>query len=283
MSGAKINFYKIFRLTAEDKQILDMELSFGELSTAVLGPASGRTPGIDGLPGEFYKHFWTLIGADFYEVLQKVFRIGLMPKSCQRAVLTLHSKKGDLTLIKNWRPVAVLCSEYKLILKCLANRLIKILHKIIHKDQSYCIKDRCITDNLHLVCDVIDYALKNNDDIGILSLDQEKAFDQVDHQFLFRVLKGFGFGDKFVAMINLLYNNATCMIQMASGQSVPVKVQRCIRQGCPLSGQLYSLVIEPLLCKIREKQTGLQTNVLNCYDCIKVSAYANDITVVLRN
>ncbi len=62
-----------------------------------------------------YKHFWTLIGTDLYEVLQEVFHVGLLPKSCQRAVLTLLPKKGDHTLIKNWRPVAILCSEYKLI------------------------------------------------------------------------------------------------------------------------------------------------------------------------
>ncbi len=79
---------------------------------------------------------------------------------------------------KNWRPVAILCSEYKLIAKCLTNRLNKVLYTIIHTDQSYCIKDRCISDNLHLVHDVIDYAFKNNIDMGLLSLDQEKAFDR---------------------------------------------------------------------------------------------------------
>ncbi len=117
----------------------------------------------------------------------------------------------------------------------------------------------------------------------LLSLDQEKAFDRVDHQFLFRVLKAFSFGDTFVAMIKLLYNDATCMVKMSGGLSVPVRVQRGIRQGCPLSGQLYSLVIEPLLCKLREKLMGLQINALNCNDCVKISAYADDITVILRS
>lgn len=91
-------------------------------------------------------------------MLKECNRTGFLPKSCQRAVLTLLPKKGDLTLLKNWRPLAILCTEYKLLAKCLANRLNKILFKIIHKDQSYCIKDRCIADNLHLVRDVIDYA-----------------------------------------------------------------------------------------------------------------------------
>ncbi len=113
-------------------------------------------------------------------------------------------------------------------------------------------------------------------------MDQEKAFDRVDHQFLFRVLKAFGFGDTFVAMIKLLYNDATCMVKMSGGLSVPVRVQRGIRQGCPLSGQLYSLAIEPL-CKLREKLMGLQINALICNDCVKISAYADDITVILRS
>lgn len=119
--------------------------------------------------------------------------------------------------------------------KCLANRLNKALHKIIHKDQSYCIKDRCIADNLHLVRNVIDYAMCNNINVGILSLDQEKALDRVDHQYLFSVMEAFGFGEKCINMIKLLYNNATCMIKVAGGLSVPVKVQRGIRQGCPIS------------------------------------------------
>ncbi len=70
---------------------------------------------------------------------------------------------------------------------------------------------------------------------------------------------------------------------MAGGLSVPVRVQRGIRQECPLSGQLYSLVIEPLLCKLREKLMGLQINTPNCNVCVKVSAYADDITVILRS
>lgn len=144
-------------------------------------------------------------------------------------------------------------------------------------------KKRRISDNLYLIHDVIDYATKNNINLRLLSLDQEKAFDRVDHQYLFKVLKTVGFGDKFSSVIKLLYNNATCMIKMTSCLSVPVKLKRGIRQGCPHSGQLYSLVIEPLLCKLREKWMGLQVNNICSNECVKISAYADDITVVLRN
>ncbi len=88
-------------------------------------------------------------------------------------------------------------------------------------------------------------------------------------------------GKKFISRIKLLYTEVTCMIKMGGGLSIPINVKRGIRQGCPLSGQLYSIVIEPLLCKLRRELMGLQVNTLNC--SIKLSAYADDVTVIIRD
>ncbi len=71
------------------------------------------------------------------------------------------------------------------------------------------------------------------------------------------------------------------MIKMGGGLSIPINVKRGIRQGCSLSGQLYSIVIEPVLCKLRRELMGLQINTLNC--SIKLSAYADDVTVIIRD
>lgn len=99
-------------LTLEHKQCLDTELTFEEITAAVMGLSSGRTPGLDGLPAEFYKSFWNVIGHDYFEVIRKCIKERVLPLSCQRAVLTLLPKKGDLTFLKNWRPVAILGSYY---------------------------------------------------------------------------------------------------------------------------------------------------------------------------
>ncbi len=132
-------------------------------------------------------------------------------------------------MLKNWRPLALLRVDYKIVSMCIANRLNKVLCEIIYKDQSYCVNGRSITDSLHLMRDLIDYAQYNNSNVGIMSLDQEKAFDQVDHQFLFITLQSFGFGKHFCLVVQLLYNYATCMIEMAGGLSIPIKVKRGIR------------------------------------------------------
>lgn len=219
--------------------------------------STGKSPGVDGLPAEFYKVVWGVLGEDLYDVFCECFKRGCLPISCQIAVLSLLPRSGDLGLLKNWRPVSLMCLGYKILSKSLANRIKSFLHIVVEREQTYCIPGCTIMDNLFLMRDVIEMSFRNNLDVGFLSIDQEKAFDRVGHEYLFNVLKAFGFGESIISWIKLLYEGASVMLKMGGGLSCPVPVERGIRQGCPLSGQLYSLAIEPLLCKLRNEIKGL--------------------------
>ena len=113
--------------------------------------AAGIAPGLDGLPADFLQHFWNIMGQDLLDVLKESFGKGLLPASCRRAVISLLPKKGDLTLLKNWRPVSLLCSDYKVLSKVLANRLKVFMEVFIGADQSYCVPGRSMQDNLFLM------------------------------------------------------------------------------------------------------------------------------------
>lgn len=269
------------KLTDDQRQWLDANIQLDEISEAVKKLSNGRSPGIDGLPSEFFKQFWTLLKDDILDVFRVSHRKNELPTSCRRAVLSLLPKKGDLGLLKNWRPVALLCTDYKILAKCLANRLKHFLEYVINDFQTYCVPKRTIMDNLFLVRDIMNLANAGNEGVGFLSVDQEKAFDEVDHLYLFKTLKAFGFGENFISWIKLLYTGASALLKVGGGLSCPVLVHRGIRQGCPLSGQLYSLAIEPLLYKLREKLQGFI--VKGCENRpIILSAYADDITVFLK-
>ncbi|KAI4900412.1 hypothetical protein NFI96_009713, partial [Prochilodus magdalenae] len=269
------------QLSPGQREELDSDIAFEELTAAVKQLSTGRSPGVDGLPAEFYQRFWAVLGRDFYDVVLECLQTGILPTSCRRAVLSLLPKKGDLGFLKNWRPVSLLCLDYKILSKCMANRLKCYLDTVIFRDQTYCVPERTIMDNLFLVRDVIDFGLMNNDRLGILSIDQEKAFDRVDHGYLFNTLAAFGCGDKFVGWLRLLYNEAAVMVKVGGALSVKVPVQRGIRQGCPLSGQLYSLVIEPLLCRLRRDLRGVPTTSDPSGTRVSLSAYADDVTVLV--
>lgn len=132
-------------------------------------------------------------------------------------------------------------------------------------------------DNLFLVRNIIYIASLNGEKVGIFAIDQEKAFDRVSHFYLFKMLEAFGVGRSFILWIKM-YNDASAMLKVRGGLSRPIPVLRRIRQGCPLSGMLYSLAIEPLLCKLKKKLQGVSVE-----RPIKFVAYADDVSIFIKD
>jgi len=136
-----------------------------------------------------------------------------------------------------------------------------------------------------LIRDLISFAKIQNSDIGFVSLDQEKAFDRVDHGFLVKCLEAFGFGPSIIAYIKLLYTDTYSMLKINGTVTRPFRVSRGIRQGCGLSGILYAIAIEPFLVALRNKLCGISTVCQSTSDLktVKLSAYADDVTVFIRS
>ena len=272
------NLPKVPETVAAD---LEVPLALKELHTALQGMEGGKAPGIDGLPVEFYREFWSEMGEDLLTVFNESFKDMTLPLSCRRAVITLLPKKGDLQEIKNWRPVSLLCTDYKILSKALANRLKEVMDMVIHQDQTYCVPGRSILDNVSLIRDILDISSSLGVDVGLISLDQQKAFDQVEYPYLWNTLESFGFSPGLIAMIKVLYQNIESVLKINGGLSAPFKVSRGVRQGCSLSGMLYSLSIEPMLCKVRDNIRGLHLKNFNKSHIL--SAYADDLIVIINN
>lgn len=111
------------QLSEGEKAAFDSELTLKELTAAVEQVAPGRAPGIHGLSIDFLKKFWNFLGPDLHAVLLECFESVSLPVSCHQAVLSLLLKKGELALLKNWKPVAILCADYKVLSRSLSSRL----------------------------------------------------------------------------------------------------------------------------------------------------------------
>ena len=122
---------------------------------------NGKSPGIDGIPIKFYKEFLEIIKKDLQKIFNEtLFRNKKTPKTWNQAIITLIPKKGDIDYLKNWRPISLLCVDYKMLTKILANRLKYILPDIISTEQNCSIPNRTIFDNLFLIRDIISYTKK---------------------------------------------------------------------------------------------------------------------------
>lgn len=270
-------------ISPKQKSQLDKIIEKEEIEKALLESNKCKKPGADGLPYEFYSSFWDIIGDEFLNVVNfSLNEAKRLPYSQSVSIITLSYKKGDRKLLKNWRPISLLCCDYKIISKTLANRMKLVLASVISERQTCSVPGRCITQNLRFMRDAIFFCDFNKINGYILSVDQEKAFDMLDRDFLVKVLRKMNFGEIFISWIEILYKETIGRILLNGYISTDFDITRGVRQGCPLSAYVYATYIEPLDNAI---------NVDNVIICIpipgrkapKTVLYADDLTLALSD
>ena len=238
------------KMKDSDKTKLDKNITLEELEKAVMKLKKGKSPGPDGIPAEFYQAHWSSIQDMYFEFINEI-KSKFIPQEKNASFTTLIFKeRGDPFLLVNYRPIALMNVDIKILSKVLSIRLVTVLPSIIHETQT-AVYGRRIGNSIHLVRDIIDLANNNNEEAALIFLDQEKAFDRVSHEFLFQVLKKFGCGDPFINWIKILYHNASTRINVNGFFTDEIPLKSGVRQGCPLSPLLYVLVIEILALQMR--------------------------------
>ena len=222
-----------------------------ELLKAVNSMENNKSPGLGGLTINFYKHFWPLLGEKLTRVYNYAFQTGCLAVSQRRGVITLLFKKGDRTQLKNWRPITLLNTDYKILTKALANRLQQVLPLIDHSDQIASKKWRTIIDNTRPLHDFVTYANEKGIPLALISVDQLKAFERVSHEFLFKSLDKFGFGPNFIWRIQTIYNSASSSVKINGWLTAFIHLERGLREGCALSMPLYVLTADTMAINIR--------------------------------
>ncbi len=108
--------------------------------------------------------------------------------------------------LDDYRPITLLNTELKILARVLANRLQLVISDLIGSEQTFAVKGRSIQDNLHLIREVLE-GIEDGTKAALISLDQSKAFDRVDHRFLATVLETAGFKPEFRRWISMMYHN----------------------------------------------------------------------------
>ena len=230
-------------------------ISLEERTIAVGKMKHNKSPGLDGITTEFYQAFWPLLGNLLTEVFSESYESGFLPDSQRKAVMTLIYKKGNEDDIANYRPISLTNVDYRIQAFILAQRMQKVMDKIICNDQSAYIKGRYMGTNIRLVSDIIDY-YDTTDKSGILlMLDFKKAFDSIEMNFLLKSLEYFNFGPSFIKWIQTIYHRPSACIKNNGHISETCNMSRGIRQGCPVSALLF-ICVEILAKKVRNSETG---------------------------
>uniref|UniRef100_A0A669BRS1 Reverse transcriptase domain-containing protein n=1 Tax=Oreochromis niloticus TaxID=8128 RepID=A0A669BRS1_ORENI len=261
---------------------LDAPIKIEEIFGSIKCMQSRKAPGSDGFPAEFFKKFKDKLAPLLLDVYNESLRNGRLPPTLTQASISVLLKKGkDPTACESYRPLSLLNVDFKILAKLLAIRLEAVLPQIISQEQNGFIKGRQLFFNTRTVLSTIFSAHCPSSPEVIISLDAEKAFDRVEWDYLFAVLTRFGFGERFVSWIKLLYTSPQACVITNSVRSDYFPLCRGTRQGCPLSPLLFALAVEPL--SVALKSLSSFHGIIRAGVELKVSLYADDLLLYVAD
>ncbi|GJZ95289.1 RNA-directed DNA polymerase, eukaryota, reverse transcriptase zinc-binding domain protein [Tanacetum coccineum] len=149
-------------------------------------------------------------------------------------------------MVKDFRPISLIGSIYKIIAKILTNRLVGVLGDIVNEVQSAFISERQILDGPFILNEIMQWCRRRKKQSLIFKVDFEKAYDSVRWDFLDDILVKFGFGIKWRGWIQNCLNSSKGSILVNGSPTEEFQFYKGLKQGDPLSPFLFILVMESL-------------------------------------
>ena len=234
-----------------------------EISDALFQIGPLKAPGPDGFPARFLQRNWGIIKEDVIRAVQRFFEEGIMPDNVNDTSIVLIPKKNNPEELKDFRPISLCNVLFKVVSKCLVNRLRPLLQDIISPTQSAFIPGRMITDNALIAFECIHAIQSNSADRAqfcAYKLDMAKAYDRVDWSFLEGVMAKLGFHSKWIRWVMQCVTTVRYAVRFNGHLLDTFTPTRGLRQGDPLSPYLFLLVAEGLSTLIQHEldNGGLQ-------------------------
>lgn len=135
-------------LSEEDVKMLLEPYTLGEVKKALFSMHPNKAPGLDGFPASFFQHLWPNLERPVSKAVLKVFNNEEDITSWNSTLIVLIPKVREPREVKDYRPISLCNTIYKIVSKVLANRIRKVLNSVIDKTQSAFVPGRMITDNI---------------------------------------------------------------------------------------------------------------------------------------
>ena len=264
------------QLADYQKQMCEKDITLEEAEDIIMKLPEGKSPGNDGLPYLFYKTYWNKVGDLWLNMVNDSLKNGVFPKTTKTSVLKLLHKRGKNPLkTASWRPICLLNSCYKIYASVIANRLYQVTQDLISDKQTAFTKGRKIDDN-NLSIDIVIQEMVKKGKGCVITVDFYKAFDSLDHDFIWKTLEAYGFPKRLVDFIKLAYNKTEVAVFNQGRSWGNFTYERGCKQGDQLSTHIFVLAVEVLLRMVHK---DLATEADEEDIGVTYNAYADDLSV----
>jgi len=218
---------------------------------------------------------------DLLEIVNQMYIDGMISDNRKHGLIVCVPKKLRPTRPEDFRHLTLLNADLKSMSRILANRTSLWLTSILHSSHHCRIYGHSIFEAIATVRETIAHTEYTRTSMCILFIDFKKSFYNIAHDYLFKVLESYGFSKQFQRCIRQMYGNATSSVYINGYRTRKFPNNCSVRQGCPLSMQLFAICMDPLLCALESTLIGIRVG-RNSHKSAVIT-YADDVTLLLTS
>ena len=220
---------------------------------------NGKAPGHDQTRNEQLKYGGEAMAKLLTEHYNKILKEKTIPKEWNKSDIILLHKKGDKSLIKNYRPISLSPSSAKTFSKLIEQRIQKQIQEQQPHEQAGFRHGFSTIDHLQVINQLIEQAQEYETELHLAFIDYTKAFDSLNHNFLLSALQKQCIPPPYIQIIQEMYLNLQARI-ITDTTGEYFQIQKGIRQGDPLSPILFNVALEEIFKKINWEGRGIPIN-----------------------
>jgi hypothetical protein len=241
-----------------DRALLGSHFEREEIIQVVKDLQGDKSLGPDGFNMAFFQKCWSVVEGDVLGFFEKVYEHGTFAHSLNAIFVALIPKTHNASNIRDFRPISLIGSVYKILAKVLANQLKRVLDGLVSESQNAFVGGRQTPDSVLIANECLDSRLRSHLPGVVCKLDIEKAYDHVNWDCLLSLLDRMGFGFKWRTWIRTCISTVRFSIMVNGSPSGFFGSSRGLRQGDPLSPLLFLLFMEVLSQLLRRtEEVGL--------------------------
>ena len=240
------------------QQEAELEIPFSEteVHSALMEMNGDKAPSPDGFTVAFWQSCWDFAKVEILEMFKEFHEHSSFLKSLNNTFLVLIPKKSGVEDLGDFRPISLLGGLYKLLAKVIANRIKKVVGKVVSTTQNAFVTGRQILDASLIANEVIDLWQKRKEKGLICKLNIEKAYNSINWKFLLKVLQKMGFGSKWLGWMWSCLSSTKFSVLVNGVPAGFFPSTKGLRQGDLLSPYLFVMGIEVLDVLIKRAMEG---------------------------
>ena len=242
---------------------LDQDIGSQELDKAFKKLKKDKATGVDEISAEILIHSKNNIKPYLIKIFNKIFQMGYFPIYWGIATIVPLFKKGDRDLCDNYRGISLLSITSKLFTSIINNRLYNWAedNQKINEEQAGFRRNYSTVDHiytLHCMASNCLYGSKRSK-LYAAFIDFQKAFDTVNRDKLWDILKKIGVSTKMINILKAIYQHVKAIVRQGHERSGEINCPQGVRQGCMLSPLLFSLLVAEVAHQVAQGgRTGYQ-------------------------